>query len=122
MDSSWRLSLDQDPEETPWMQCLLAMHKIKDAWRRGKTVATLFLNMQEAFPNMVEEQLIHNMRMWCIPDCFINIVTLSLTGCTTQLKFDDYILDPIPLDNRMMQGDMLCIGISLRNPGEKKES
>ena len=84
---------------------LLVTHKIKDAWRKGKTAAALFLDVQGAFPNTVKEQLIHNMRMRRVPDCFINIVKLSLTGHTTRLKFDDYISDPISLDNGTMQGD-----------------
>ena len=49
---------------------LLVTHKIKDAWRKGKTVAALFLDIQEAFPNMVKEQLVHNMHMQWVPDCF----------------------------------------------------
>ena len=42
---------------------LLVTHKIKDAWRKGKVVAALFLDVQGAFPNTVKEQLVHNMRM-----------------------------------------------------------
>ena len=40
-----------------------------------------------------------------VPDCFINIVNLSLTGHTTRLKFDDYISEPMALDNGTTQGD-----------------
>ena len=78
---------------------LLMVHKIKDAWRHGRVAAALFLDVQGAFPNTVKEQLIHNMRMRRVPKCFIDIVTLSLTGRTTLLKFDDYLSDPIVLDN-----------------------
>ena len=84
---------------------LLMVHKIKDAWRRGKVAAALFLDVQGAFPNTVRKQLIHNMRMCRVPKCFIDIVTLSLTGRTTLLKFDDYLSDPIALDNGTTQGD-----------------
>ena len=42
---------------------LLTMHKIKDAWRRGKVAVALFLDVQEAFPNTVKERLLHNMKM-----------------------------------------------------------
>ena len=45
------------------------------------------------------------MRMCRVPKCFIDIVTLSLTGRTTLLKFDDYLSDPIALDNGTTQGD-----------------
>ena len=84
---------------------LLVTHKIKDAWRRGKSAAALFLDVQGAFPNTVKDQLIHNMQMRRVPDCFINIVNLFLTGCTTCLKFDDYISEPMPLNNRTTQGN-----------------
>ena len=42
---------------------LLVTVKIKDAWRKGKTAAALFLDVQGTFPNTVKEQLIHNMCM-----------------------------------------------------------
>jgi ribonuclease HI len=84
---------------------LLVVHKIKSAWRRGKVAAALFFDVQGAFPNTVKEQLIHNMRMRRVPKCFTDIVTLSLTGWTTRLKFDDFISDPIHIDNGTTQGD-----------------
>jgi hypothetical protein len=84
---------------------LLVVHKIKDAWRRGKVAAALFLDVQGAFPNTVKERLIHNMRMRRVPKCFTDIAALSLTGRTTRLKFDDYFSDPIPLDNGTTQGN-----------------
>ena len=37
--------------------------------------------------------------------CFTNIVSLSLTGCTTQLNFDNFISDPILLNNGTTQRD-----------------
>ena len=40
-----------------------------------------------------------------VPDCFVNIVNLSLTGHTTCLKFDDYISEPMPLNNGTNQGN-----------------
>jgi hypothetical protein len=42
---------------------ILTVHTIKDAWRHGKVAAALFLDVQGTFPNMVKEQLLHNMRM-----------------------------------------------------------
>ena len=44
-----------------------------------------------------------------MPTCFINIVVLSLTGRSTHLRFDDYISEPIPLDNGTTQGDPLSM-------------
>jgi ribonuclease HI len=84
---------------------LLVVHKIKAAWRQGKVAAALFLDVQGAFPNTVKDQLIHNMRMRRIPDCFTNLAHLSLTGRTTKLKFDDYTSEPLPLINGTTQGD-----------------
>ena len=85
---------------------LLVTHKIQEAWRKGKTAAALFLDIQGVFPNTIKDQLNHNMRMWRVPDCFINIVNLSLTGHTTQLTFSDYLSDTISLDNGTIQGDL----------------
>ena len=70
---------------------LLTVHKIKDAWRWGKVAAALFLDVQGAFPNMVKEQLLYNMKMHRVPKCFTSIVFLLLTGPCTSLKFNDYI-------------------------------
>jgi hypothetical protein len=84
---------------------LLIMHRIKDAWRRGKVAAALFLDVQGAFPNTVKDQLIHNMKMKCVPKCFTDLTALMLTGRTTHLKFDDFISELLPINNGTMQGD-----------------
>jgi len=34
--------------------------KIKKAWRKGKVVSILFLDIEGAFPNAVTERLLHN--------------------------------------------------------------
>ena len=79
---------------------LLVSHKIKEAWRKGKSAA-LFLDVQGAFPNTVKDQLLHNMRMRRVPQCFIDVVSMSLSGRTTRIN----ISDPMPLDNGTTQGD-----------------
>jgi Reverse transcriptase (RNA-dependent DNA polymerase) len=84
---------------------LLVVHKIKSMWQWGKVAAALFLDIQGTFPNMVKEQLIHNMWMHTVPECFTDIVSLSLTGHTTCLKFDDFVSNPIQLTNGTIQGD-----------------
>jgi hypothetical protein len=84
---------------------LWVVHKIKGAWQCGKVAAALFLDIQGDFPNTIKEQLIHNMQMQRVPECFINIVLLSLTGWTTCPKFDDFTLNLIPLTNGITQGD-----------------
>ena len=84
---------------------LFITHKIKDAWRQGKVAAALFLDVQGAFPNTVKDQLIHNMKTWCVPKCFTDLTALMLTGRTTHLKFNDFISEPLPIDNGTTQGD-----------------
>jgi hypothetical protein len=39
----------------------LLVHRIKNEWRKGKVVSVLLLNIEGAFPNAVNEQLIHNL-------------------------------------------------------------
>ena len=84
---------------------LLVTHKVKDAWRSSKVASALFLDVQEVFPNMVKEQLIHNMHVRHIPTCFTNIVATSLMCRTTQLKFDDHLSEALQLNNGTTQGD-----------------
>jgi len=40
----------------------LLIHRIKDAWHRGKVASVLFLNIEGAFPNAVTERVIHNLK------------------------------------------------------------
>ena len=82
---------------------LLVAHKIKEVWRKGKTAAALFLDVQGAFPNTIKDQLLHNMQMRRVPQCFVDIVSLHLSGWTTCIKFNDYISDLMPLDNGTTQ-------------------
>jgi hypothetical protein len=55
-----------------------AMHllvlKIKAAWRKGKVVAVLFLDIEGAFPNAVPERLVTNLRKHGIPRKYANFV------------------------------------------------
>jgi hypothetical protein len=62
---------------------LLVVDHIKNAWRAGKIAMALFLDIQGTFPNMVKDQLLHNMKTRRVPSCFINLIALKLTGRTT---------------------------------------
>jgi len=79
--------------------------KIKSAWRRGKVVSVLFLDVKGAFPNAVTDRLIHNLRKRRIPKAYVQFVKQLLTGRWTQLKFDDYLSDVIQISNGIGQGD-----------------
>lgn len=85
-----------------------AMHiisqKIKGAWCKGDVAAAVFLNIKSAFPNMVPTRLIHNMKMKRVPTIYINLIERMLTERWTILKFDDYALEQIQVNNGVTQG------------------
>ena len=83
---------------------LLLTHTIKENWRRGRVASVLFLDVQGAFPNVVKEVLIHNMRLRSVPTRYIRLVELMLTGRKTKISFDDFTSDFIPINNGNNQG------------------
>ena len=78
--------------------------RIKDSWWKKQTALILFLDIQAAFPNMVKEHLLHNMRTRQIPTACINLIKNMLSDHKTQFRFDDYTSGPIELNNRTIQG------------------
>jgi hypothetical protein len=82
---------------------------VKNAWRSHKVASALFLDIEGAFPNAVTKRLIHNMRMRRIPGDIVSFTERVLTNRKTQLKFDDYTSDWIPIDNGIGQGDPLSM-------------
>jgi len=80
------------------------VHKIKDAWQRGKVVSILFLDVEGAFPNAVTDRLIHNLRKRKIPKVYVDFIERLLTNRKTKLKFDDFISELINIDNGIGQG------------------
>ena len=83
---------------------LVLTHSIKEAWRRKKVASVLFLNVQGAFPNLVKETLLHNMRQQGVPTKYIMVTELILTGRKTRLLFDNYLSSFIPITNGNNQG------------------
>lgn len=53
--------------------------KIKEAWRNGKVATSLSLDVQGAFPNVVKEVLLHNMRLKGVPVVCTDIIELRNT-------------------------------------------
>ena len=92
------------PSRTTSDSMLLLTHTIKEKWRQKKVASVLFLDVQGAFPNVVKEVLIHNMRIRAVPEKYIRLVELMLTGRKTRLSFDDYISDLIEINNGNNQG------------------
>ena len=92
------------PARTTTDSMLLMTHTIKESWRRKKVASVLFLDVQGAFPNVVKEVLIHNMRQRSVPAEYTRLVELMLTGRKTRLSFDDFLSDLIPINNGNNQG------------------
>ena len=90
-----------------------AMHmltyKIKDAWHKKKVVSVLFLDIEGAFPNAVNEKLLQNMRRRWVPTKIVRFTANLLSNRLTQLKFDDFISKDIPISNGIGQGDPLSM-------------
>jgi hypothetical protein len=82
---------------------LLLTHSIKEAWRAKKVASVLFLDVQGAFPNVVKEVLLHNMRIRGVPPEYIKVTELILTGRKTKLSFDDFISEFININNHWGQ-------------------
>jgi ribonuclease HI/exonuclease III len=78
---------------------------VKDAWRKGKVVSILSLDVKGAFPSTAIDRLIHNMRRRRIPKEITDWMERRLEHRTTTLTFDDYTSPPFPLDNGLDQGD-----------------
>ena len=85
------------------------MHRIKDAWRKKQVTSVLFLDIEGAFPNAVNEKLIANLITRRVPSVLIRFVNNMLLGRTTRLKFDDHESDSINIDNGIGQGDPLSM-------------
>lgn len=82
---------------------------IKDAWRKKQVVSVLFLDIEGAFPNAVNERLVHNLKTRRVPVKIVEFIWNMLRVCSTALKFDDYVSDNIKLNNGIEQGDLLSM-------------
>jgi hypothetical protein len=71
--------------------------------------SVLFLNIEGAFLNAVTDHLLHNMRKHHIPEVYVHFMEHLLTGHLTRLHFDDYILEPIEINNGVGQGDPILL-------------
>ncbi len=85
------------------------VYKIKDSWRKKQVTSVLFLDIEGAFPNAVNECLIRNLRKRRVPSKISCFVENMLKDRTTTLKFDDYESTQISIDNGIGQGDPLSM-------------
>ena len=84
---------------------------IKNAWRKGKVAAVLFLDVKGAFPSVAIDRLAHEMRDIGIPKEHVEWMMRRLEGRRTKLTFDDFQSQVFPVDNGLDQGDPIS-GIS----------
>lgn len=87
----------------------LIVNRIKNAWRNGRVVSILFLDIEGAFPNAVTDRLLHNMRKRKVPERYVLVVERILRNRRTKLKFDDFLSDFFEIDNGIGQGDPLSM-------------
>jgi hypothetical protein len=79
---------------------------VKDAWRKGQVISTLFLDVKGAFPSGVDiNRLIHNMRKRGIPEEYTEWMKRRLGNRRTTLSFDDYQTEAFTVLNGLDQGD-----------------
>ena len=89
----------------------LLVNKIKNAWCRGKAISVLFLDIEGAFPNADNIQLIRNLNKRKIPTDLVAFVTNMLKDRSTVLRFDGYTSTEIILNNGIGQGDPLSMAL-----------
>src|SRR5882724_4224959 len=70
---------------------------VKDAWRRKVVVSALFLDIKSAFPSVVLDWLVHDMRKRGVPRKYTDWFMCKVTECHTTLKFDGYESEPFSL-------------------------
>jgi hypothetical protein len=61
----------------------LLVSNIKDAWRRGKVTAVLFLDIEGAFPNADNKQLARNLKRRGVPSQLVDFVSEMLKDRTS---------------------------------------
>ena len=87
----------------------LVQKTVKDAWRRGKVAAALFLDIKSAFPAAVPEKLFHILRMRGVPEEYVCWLRIKLAGRKTRLRFDDFASDIFLIQRGIDQGCPLSV-------------
>ena len=77
---------------------------VKDAWRRKEVVSALFLDIKSAFPSVVLDWLVHNMRKRGMPRQYTDWISHKVMGYHTTLKFDGYKSEALLLSKGLNQG------------------
>ena len=89
----------------------ILVHRIKGAWRKGEVASALFLDIEGAFPNADNEQLIRNLTKRRVPSDLVQFTANMLRNRSTILRFDGYTSSTIKLNNGIGQGDPLSMAL-----------
>lgn len=81
----------------------MVVKRIKDAWRNGRVVGGIFLDINGTFPHVNLRRLVHDMRKAGIPEEIAEWFG-RLGGRRTILTFDDYRSEPTTIRTGLMQG------------------
>ena len=84
---------------------LYLTHWVKEAWHKRKVATIIFLDIANAFPNAVTNQLLQNMAKLGYPSEIISFFEAMLKDRKTTLSFDDFTSLPIDIDNGITQGE-----------------
>ena len=87
----------------------LLEYTVKHAWHNKRVASILFLEIEGTFPNVVTNQLLHNMRKQCIPEHLVTFTEQLLQGRRTRLSFNGHLSNWIPITNGIGQGDPLLM-------------
>jgi len=87
----------------------MLVDRIKRAWRKGKVVSILLLDVEGTFSNAVTDRLLHNLCKRRILEAYVKIIQQVLVDCCTKLKFDNFVLDNILINDGIGQGDPLSM-------------
>jgi hypothetical protein len=86
-------------------------HRIKNVWEKGQVASVLFLNIEGAFTNADNMQLVKNLAKRKIPRKLIAFITNMLRDRATILKFNGFSSKAITLNNGIGQGDLLSMAL-----------
>ena len=83
----------------------LIVEDIHEAWRKGKVVSMLLLDVEAAFPNVIGERLVENLRGKGIPPKMLHwIQSFLLDERQTTMKFDNQTTQPMKVRTGIPQG------------------
>jgi hypothetical protein len=76
----------------------------KDAWRRGKVMGLLYLDIKGAFPSIILDRLTHNMRRRGVPVEYTDWIDRKVRNRYTIISFDNHTSEARLLGHGMDQG------------------